>query len=128
MWSWIICDGDIDPDWIESLNTVLDDNRLLSLPSGWRVQFDTNVNFIFETDSLSNASPATVSRVGIVYLSEEDLSVRDVIASFIDKQSEMMQYNLAEYIQEFFYQGKWSLKLAGDVKLLAISSNRLDSK
>lgn len=64
------------------------------------------MNFVFETDTLTNASPATVSRLGIVYLSQEDLSVSDVILSFVDKQSEMIQYALTEYIQEYFYNGK----------------------
>ena len=62
--SWIICDGDIDPEWVESLNSVLDDNRLLTLPSGERVQFGSNVNFIFETHTLTFASPATITRMG----------------------------------------------------------------
>ncbi|CAD7084661.1 unnamed protein product [Hermetia illucens] len=66
--SWIICDGDVDPEWIEALNSVLDDNKLLTLPSGWRIQFRDNVNFIFETHDLSHASPATISRMGIINL------------------------------------------------------------
>lgn len=66
--SWVVCDGDVDPEWIESLNSVLDDNRLLTLPSGWRIQFGRNVNFVFETHDLSFASPATVSRMGMIFL------------------------------------------------------------
>lgn len=66
--SWIICDGDIDPEWIESLNSVLDDNRLLTMPSGERIQFGPNVNFVFETHDLSCASPATISRMGMIFL------------------------------------------------------------
>lgn len=57
-----MADGDVDPEWIESLNSVLDDNRLLTLPNGERIQFGSNVNLIFECDSLTYASPATVSR------------------------------------------------------------------
>lgn len=57
-----MADGDVDPEWIESLNSVLDDNRLLTMPNGERIQFGSNVNLIFECDSLTYASPATVSR------------------------------------------------------------------
>ena len=62
--SWLICDGDVDPEWIESLNSVLDDNHLLTLPNGERISFGNNVNFVFETHDLKFASPATVSRMG----------------------------------------------------------------
>ncbi|KAJ1472381.1 hydrolytic ATP binding site of dynein motor region D1-domain-containing protein, partial [Baffinella frigidus] len=71
--SWIVCDGDIDPEWVESLNSVLDDNRLLTMPSGERIRFGPNVNFIFETNDLKSASPATVSRMGMIFLSDEDM-------------------------------------------------------
>jgi dynein heavy chain 2, cytosolic len=66
--AWIVCDGDIDPDWIESLNSVLDDNRLLTLPSGERLRFPSNVNLLFETNDLKSASPATVSRMGMIFV------------------------------------------------------------
>lgn len=84
--SWIICDGDVDPEWIEALNSVLDDNKLLTLPSGWRIQFGNNVNFIFETHDLMNASPATISRMGIIKFSSEDLPSQSLLDSWISVQ------------------------------------------
>ena len=44
-------DGDIDPEWVESLNSVLDDNHLLTMPNGERIKFGSNCNFVFETHS-----------------------------------------------------------------------------
>lgn len=87
---WIICDGDIDPEWIESLNSVMDDNHLLTLPNGERISFGDNVNFIFETNDLRFASPATVSRLGMIFLSEEDVDVNRITKTWINKQPEAM--------------------------------------
>jgi hypothetical protein len=64
---WLVFDGDIDPDWVEALNSVLDDNRILTLPTGERINFDPKrCNLLFETTSLAFASPATISRLGVV--------------------------------------------------------------
>ena len=38
------------------------------MPSGERIQFGPNVNFLFETHDLSCASPATISRMGMIFL------------------------------------------------------------
>lgn len=81
--SWIICDGDVDPEWIEALNSVLDDNHLLTLPNGERISFGSNVNFIFETHDLRFASPATISRMGMMFLSNEDVNTKALVAHWI---------------------------------------------
>lgn len=102
--SWIICDGDIDPEWIESLNSVLDDNRLLTMPSGERIQFGPNVNFIFETHDLSSASPATISRMGMIAVSEEDLEPQAVVQAWLQKHSDNVQLSLQDWINDVFYK------------------------
>nr|CAD7430090.1 unnamed protein product [Timema monikensis] len=104
--SWVVCDGDVDPEWIESLNSVLDDNRLLTLPSGWRIQFGPNVNFIFETHDLSYASPATVSRMGIIFLSDEDINVEGLVFAWLNTQPENTTRFLAQLIEDHFYKGE----------------------
>ena len=71
---WIIFDGDVDPEWAENLNSVLDDNKLLTLPSGERLVVPDNLRIILEVDSLENATHATVSRCGMVWFSAETLS------------------------------------------------------
>lgn len=79
---------------------------MLSLPSGWRIQFGPNVNFIFETHDLSNASPATISRMGIVLLSEEDLDVQYVLQSFVEKLPEEQKPVLGPLLNDYFVNGR----------------------
>jgi dynein heavy chain 2 len=84
----IIVDGDVDPVWIESLNSVLNDNRLLTLPTNESIQFGSNVKFIFETHSFEFASPSTVSRVGVIFVSSSDFDVKLTIPQLCSNSSE----------------------------------------
>mmetsp|Transcript_28347 Transcript_28347/g.57801 ORF Transcript_28347/g.57801 Transcript_28347/m.57801 type:complete len:2891 (+) Transcript_28347:3-8675(+) len=71
---WIVFDGDVDPEWAENLNSVLDDNKLLTLPSGERLSIPNNVRIILEVDSLEQATLATVSRCGMVWFSADTIT------------------------------------------------------
>lgn len=71
---WIVFDGDVDPEWAENLNSVLDDNRLLTLPNGERLSVPTNVRILFEVETLKYATLATVSRCGMVWFSDNILN------------------------------------------------------
>ncbi|OCH92714.1 dynein heavy chain protein 1 [Obba rivulosa] len=70
---WIIFDGDVDPEWVENLNSVLDDNKLLTLPNGERLNLPPNVRIMFEVEHLKYATLATVSRCGMIWFSEDVL-------------------------------------------------------
>eukprot|EP00327_Prymnesium_parvum_P015469 CAMPEP_0113281722 /NCGR_PEP_ID=MMETSP0008_2-20120614/28451_1 /TAXON_ID=97485 /ORGANISM="Prymnesium parvum" /LENGTH=3313 /DNA_ID=CAMNT_0000132155 /DNA_START=19 /DNA_END=9960 /DNA_ORIENTATION=- /assembly_acc=CAM_ASM_000153 len=110
--SWIICDGDIDPEWVESLNSVLDDNRLLTMPSGERIQFNYNVNFIFETHDLKFASPATVSRMGMIFLDQESSDIKCIVSCWIRRQPEPLQMKLQQWLDDYFFKAlDWVLEL-----------------
>ena len=71
---YIVYDGDVDAVWVENMNSVMDDNKLLTLPNGERIRLNfPTCSMLFEVFDLQYASPATISRCGMVYVDPKDL-------------------------------------------------------
>ncbi|XP_076178666.1 dynein heavy chain, cytoplasmic isoform X5 [Ptiloglossa arizonensis] len=102
---WIIFDGDVDPEWVENLNSVLDDNKLLTLPNGERLSLPPNVRVMFEVQDLKYATLATVSRCGMVWFSEDVLSTEMIFEHYMLRLRHIPledgeEYNLSKKISE----------------------------
>jgi dynein heavy chain len=112
---WIILDGDIDAEWIESMNTVMDDNKVLTLVSNERIPLTSSMRLLFEISHLRNASPATVSRAGVIFLNESDIGWRPYVTTWVEtmgdqKVATTLEQLFDQYVQptlEHIRREKW---------------------
>ncbi|XP_023819910.1 dynein heavy chain 11, axonemal [Oryzias latipes] len=122
---WIVLDGDIDPLWIESLNTVMDDNKVLTLANNERVSLTPSMRLVFEISHLQMATPATVSRAGILYVNQQDLGWNAYFASWIEQREQQSERAhlivlFEKYVPRCVEQMKTSFKTATPVPEISL--------
>jgi dynein heavy chain len=91
---WILYDGDVDAVWVENMNSVMDDNRILTLANGDRIRLLKHCAMLFEVFDLQYASPATISRCGMVFVDAKNLGYAPYFERWVqqkkDKYGEIM--------------------------------------
>ncbi|KAK2587900.1 hypothetical protein KPH14_003996 [Odynerus spinipes] len=85
---YILFDGDVDALWVENMNSVMDDNKLLTLPNQERIKLQNHCSLLFEVGDLQYASPATVSRAGMVYVDPKNLGYQPYMDKWIKSKNE----------------------------------------
>ncbi|KAK8888098.1 hypothetical protein M9Y10_039159 [Tritrichomonas musculus] len=97
---WIIVDGPVDSLWIETMNSLLDDNKVLCLSNNERISLSSHVKMMFEVDDLSQASPATVSRCGMIYFDPTSLPWTAIADSWLQIHNNEKEGKVVQFVRE----------------------------
>lgn len=101
---WVVFDGPIDTIWIENLNSVLDDSMTLCLTNGERIKLNNNVKLMFEVEDLSQASLATVSRLGIIYVNRSEEQWQSYCNSWLIKYFDKFETDDVKLLPDELYK------------------------
>lgn len=101
---WVVCDGPVDALWIENMNTVLDDNKMLCLANSERIKLTPSIHMVFEVQDLAVASPATVSRCGMVYIDPDELKWMPYVQTWVSRLKAKLPDPVRTYLLELFEQ------------------------
>lgn len=88
----IILDGPLEPEWVENLNSVLDDNRCLSIVTGERIVVTPLMTILLESADLSICSPATISRCAMIYMKDEYLLNKAHFNKWLKKLPDVLEH------------------------------------
>lgn len=70
------------------MNTVMDDNKVLTLVSQERIPLTPSMRLVLEISNMRNATPATASRGGVLYINESDIGWRPFVDSWLQVYKE----------------------------------------
>ncbi len=84
------------------MNTVLDDNKMLCLANSERIKFTPFIHMVFEVQDLAVASPATVSRCGMVYVDPETLRWQPYVKTWMATIGSKFSSETQEYMMALF--------------------------
>uniref|UniRef100_A0A8C6RAH3 Dynein, axonemal, heavy chain 10 n=1 Tax=Nannospalax galili TaxID=1026970 RepID=A0A8C6RAH3_NANGA len=98
---YILFDGDVDALWVENMNSVMDDNKLLTLANGERIRLQAHCALLFEVGDLQYASPATVSRCGMVYVDPKNLKYQPYWKKWVQQMQKVEQKVLDTLFEKY---------------------------
>uniref|UniRef100_A0A8C4WLB8 Dynein axonemal heavy chain 10 n=1 Tax=Gopherus evgoodei TaxID=1825980 RepID=A0A8C4WLB8_9SAUR len=99
---YILFDGDVDALWVENMNSVMDDNKLLTLANGERIRLQAHCALLFEVGDLQYASPATVSRCGMVFVDPKNLKYKPYWRKWLNQRgNKQEQVELSRLFEKY---------------------------